>query len=175
MPVSGIRFTLLDGGHKHFYILIRAVGCDSTYTWLLEVDRHIFAKWFFRPHLWHSRPVAGHDCWRVCRFPHLVHCCLWLSVCTLPLCLLLSIGHVSSVSVGCFGRAAVARCFICEEVASFDLQMSIAFASDRSGSLKSLLLVLSSRIPQTMQSLMRLSDSTPNSHDFTFVFRSVTY
>ena len=79
---------------------------------------------------------------------------VWLLGCGLLFCLLLSITHTSSGSANSLGEAAVARCFICVEVASFALHMSNAFASDRSGSLRSLLRVPSSRIPHTMRSLI---------------------
>ena len=41
-------------------------------------------------------------------------------------CLLLSITHTSSGSANSFGEAAMARCFICVEVASFALMLLLA-------------------------------------------------
>ena len=53
--------------------------------------------------------------------------------------------------------------------------MSTAFCSVKSGYLRSLLRVLSQRIPHTIQSLIKLSLSSLNSHVWALVFKSATY
>ena len=65
--------------------------------------------------------------------------------------------------------------FICTVVISFARHMSRAFYSVKPGSLSNLLRVWSSMMPHTMRSLIRLSVSVPNSHDFALVLRLVTY
>ena len=59
---------------------------QSSCTMALRLDKEVldlqtFAKWFFRPHLRHSTPYAGHVWFGVCLYPHLLQA--GLSICFL--------------------------------------------------------------------------------------------
>ena len=64
-----------DGSNEHF-IFHHHQSCTLVHVfWVCEW--HMLAKWFRRPHLWHSASVAGHLCWGWCWYPQLPHlpCC----------------------------------------------------------------------------------------------------
>lgn len=82
-----------------------------------------------------------------------------------------SVGKVAS-SVG---PGILERFFMWAAVVSFALHMLTAVWSVRSASFNSLLRVRSSDMPHTIRSVMRLSVSAPNSQDFAFILKFVTY
>ena len=88
----------------------------------------------------------------------------------------LSLQYLSKLVVGVTSLLGVLdNDFMCVAAASFARHMSSALSSVRSDSFSSLLRVRSSFVPHTIRSLIRLSVSVPNSQDFSFILRSVTY
>ena len=82
--------------------------------------------------------------------------------------------HIPSM-VGRLLAWSLANDFIWDDVVSLALHMSMAFCRVKSGSLRSLLRVLSQWIPHTILSLIKLSLRSLNSHVWALVLISVTY
>ena len=121
-------------------------------------------KMVFRPHLQHSAPLAGQCCCLVCQLPHRSQGSLFASsfwMASMPIC-----SELAPLAL---------RDFICADVSLLVLHISIALCNVRSGSLSSLLRVLSHMMPQTILSLVRPSLRSLNSHDCALVLRSVRY
>ena len=102
----------------------------------------------------------------MCQLPHRSQYNFWI-------CL-----HCEHIIIWIAGRSTVQSLvndFIWDNIVLLALQMLTAFCSVKSGSLRSLLRVLSQHMPHAIQSLIKPSLSSLNSHIWALVFRPVTY